>query len=125
MNAWIEQYLRHWVSQQGQNDWTQYLSTAEYAHNSWPHDVTKKTPHELLFGMRPSIHIASNPDVRSPRVAERLLQLQEGRLHAAEALLKRYHIREPRHQLQEGDMVRSGLPRKSLPWHIILTSRQL
>jgi len=105
MNAWIEQYLRHWVSQQGQNDWTQYLSTAEYAHNSWPHDVTKKTPHELLFGMRPSIHIASDPDVRSPRVAERLLQLQEGRLHAAEALLKRYRIREPRHQLQEGDLV--------------------
>src|SRR6266702_7960301 len=50
-NAWIEQYLRHCVSQQDQDDWVKYLPLAKYAHNSWPHDTTKKMPHELLFGI--------------------------------------------------------------------------
>ena len=33
MNAWVEQYLRHWVNQQEQNDWVAYLPIAEFAHN--------------------------------------------------------------------------------------------
>ena len=105
MNAWVEQYLRHWVSQQGQNDWTQYLPTAEYAHNSWPHNVTKKMPHELLFGQKPIIRVDVEGEVRSPQALDRLTQLQEGCLHAAETLLKRYKSREPRQQMEEGNLV--------------------
>ena len=105
MNAWIKQYLHHWVSQQGQNDWAQYLATAEYAHNSWPHNVTKKTPHELLFGSKPTVRVNDNREVRSPRAAEWLVQLQEGRLNTVEALLKCYRTKELHHQLQEGEQV--------------------
>jgi hypothetical protein len=51
MNLWIEQYLKPFVKQQGQDNWVEYLPIAEFAHNSWPHDVTKKSPHELLIGV--------------------------------------------------------------------------
>jgi len=38
-------------------------------------------------------------------VAKQLIQLQEGHLHAMEALLKCYHTKEPCHQFQKGDQV--------------------
>jgi hypothetical protein len=30
---------------------------AEFAHNSWKHDVARKSPHELLMGIHPQINI--------------------------------------------------------------------
>src|SRR6266404_841019 len=105
MNAWIEQYLRHWVSQQGQNDWAQYLAMAEFTHNLWPHDVTKKTPHELLFRIRPTVYVDEERETQSLQATERIIQLQEGRANAAEVLLKRYRTKEPHVQFQEGDKV--------------------
>ena len=30
---------------------------AEFAHNSWKHDMIQKTPHELLTGMNPQINV--------------------------------------------------------------------
>lgn len=104
-NAWVEQYLRHWVNQQSQDDWVKYLPLAEYAHNSWPHDTTKKTPHELLFGMRPTIHIEANGKDRSPTATERLIEVQQARLHASQALLKRFKTKEPTVRFDEGDLV--------------------
>ena len=105
MNMWIEQYLRHWVHQQGQDNWVPFLPLAEFAHNSWPHDVTKKTPHELLMGMKPQIHVEPMDDSDSPRATDRLITLQEARLHAAEALLKRYKTRTPPTQYTVGQQV--------------------
>ena len=66
MNTWIEQYLRHWVNQQGQDDWVIYLPIAEFTHNSWPHDVSKKTPHKLLFGFNPMVDITPSGVNNSP-----------------------------------------------------------
>jgi hypothetical protein len=39
MNAWIEQYLHPWTSDQP-HIWARMLLIAEYAHNSWTHDKT-------------------------------------------------------------------------------------
>ncbi len=102
-NAWVEQYLRHWVSQQSQDDWVKYLPLAEYAHNSWPHNTTKKTPHELLFGTKAAIHIEANGEDRSPMATERLIEIQQARLHASQALLKRFKTKDPIVQFKEGD----------------------
>ena len=88
MNMWVEQFLRHYVEQQGQADWVQFLPIAKFTHNSWPHYITKKTPHKLLFGIRPQIHITTSEENRSPTATEGLIQLQQARLHAAQALLK-------------------------------------
>ena len=105
MNMWIEQYLRHWVHQQGQDNWTQFLPLAEFAHNSWPHDVTKKTPHKLLMGTKPQIHVEPMSDSDSPRATNQLITLQEARLHAAEALLKHYKTRTPPTQYAVGQQI--------------------
>jgi hypothetical protein len=105
MNRWIEQDLRHYVEQQQQGDWVQYLPLAEYAHNSWPHDITKLSPHQLLFGMKPSIHITPTSESRSLTATERLIEVQQARLHAAQALLRRYKMAIPKMQYEEGDQV--------------------
>ena len=36
-NQWLEQYLRIWTADD-QTTWAQFLSLAEFIHNSWPHD---------------------------------------------------------------------------------------
>ena len=56
MNAWIEQYLRPWTSQR-QNNWAKLLLVAEFAHNSWKSDTMRKSPHELLIGIKPQVNV--------------------------------------------------------------------
>jgi hypothetical protein len=33
------------------------LPIAEFAHNSWKHDVTRRMPHELLTGICPQVNV--------------------------------------------------------------------
>src|SRR5712672_4346561 len=84
MNAWVEQYLRAWVKGR-QNNWAKMLPMAEYSHNSWLHDSTRKSPHELLFGIKPQVHIKFLPE-DIPSALERVTQLQEVRTHAQKLL---------------------------------------
>ena len=55
-NQWLEQYLQFWVNHQ-QQDWHHYLPLAKFTHNSWPHEVTKSTPFELMMGHNPRAEI--------------------------------------------------------------------
>jgi hypothetical protein len=84
MNAWVEQYLRAWVKGR-QNNWARMLPLAEYSHNSWLHNSTRKSPHELLFGMKPQVHVKFLPK-DTPSALERVIQLQEVRAHAQKLL---------------------------------------
>jgi hypothetical protein len=72
-NQWLEQYLRIWTADD-QTTWAQYLSLAEFVHNSWPHDRTTLTPHELLFGVKPPFPL-SNEEVKTPDITTRLRQI--------------------------------------------------
>jgi hypothetical protein len=56
MNAWVEQYLHPWTSNQP-HIWARMLPIAEYTHNLWTHDGTQQTPHYLLTGHTPQINI--------------------------------------------------------------------
>ena len=87
MNRWIEDYLRHFVSGR-QNNWNTLLPVAEFTHNSWKHESTKHTPHELITGINPSI-IITTPDDAVPAVQERLKMLQDARSDAQKALQRR------------------------------------
>ena len=78
---------------------------AKFAHNSWPHDVSKKTPHELLFGFNPTVNVDPSGDNNSPLATDRLLALQQARLHAAVALKHRYVSRVPPINFKVGDRV--------------------
>jgi len=54
MNMWLEQYLRPWTASQPAS-WSKILPIAKFAHNSWRHDISRKSLHELLFGMKPQV----------------------------------------------------------------------
>ena len=52
INQEIGTFLRHYVNYQ-QNDWTNWLATAEFQYNNKKHAATGKTPFELNFGRHP------------------------------------------------------------------------
>jgi hypothetical protein len=62
MNQWIEGYLQLFVKGR-QNNWSSYLPIVEFAHNSWKHEHTKHSPHELITGTNPdaSFHVSEDP----------------------------------------------------------------
>ena len=67
-----------------------YLPLAEFAHNSWPHDITKLSPHQLLFGMKPQIHVEVAGKDQSPMATDHLINMQQAQVHASQALLHQY-----------------------------------
>ena len=74
-NQWLEQYLHIWTADD-QTTWAQFLSLAEFVHNSWPHDRTSLTPHELLFRIKPPFPLSSE-EAQTPEVTTRLRQIKE------------------------------------------------
>ena len=65
-NQWLEQYLQIWTADD-QTTWAQFLSLTEFVHNSWPHDRTTLTPHELLFKTKPPFPL-SDEEAKTPDV---------------------------------------------------------
>jgi transposase InsO family protein len=105
MNAWIEQYLHPWTSSQPAS-WSKLLPVAEFTHNSWKHDVTRKTPHELLTGIKPQV-VLQHLDSPTPAASERLHLLDEARKTAQKAL---EHVQQSKDdqkitEMKEGDQV--------------------
>ena len=87
MNLWIENYLKEFVNGR-QNNWSSLLPIAEFAHNSWKHEHTKHTPHELIFGINPSANLSIQDDT-IPSAHQRLLIIDKARSDAQKALTKR------------------------------------
>jgi Chromo (CHRromatin Organisation MOdifier) domain len=58
---------------------------AEFAHNSWKHDIARKSPHELLTGTHPQINIQLIEE-NVPAAIDRLQELAEARRSAQERL---------------------------------------
>jgi hypothetical protein len=87
MNKWVETYLREFVNGR-QNNWSSLLPVAEFAHNSWKHEHTRHTPHELITGMNPTAFL-DVPEDSVPAAQERLKILEKSRSIAQKALQKR------------------------------------
>ena len=83
-NQWLEQYLWIWTADD-QSTWAQFLSLAEFVHNSLPHDWTTLTPHELLFRVKPPFPL-SDEEAQTLEVTTRLWQIKEAQDKAKEAL---------------------------------------
>jgi len=98
MNAWIEQYLRPWTASQP-TSWSKILPVAEFAHNSWRHNVARKSPHELLFGMKPQV-ILKHLDSPTPAAETRLKLLDEAR-QTAQKLLSHIQNRKDDRKITE------------------------
>jgi len=56
-NQWVEQFLQIYTNGT-QMDWSNWLPIAQYTHNTWPSDTTKKTPFKLIMGFTPQAHQA-------------------------------------------------------------------
>jgi len=87
MNQWVETYLRDFVNGR-QNNWSTLLPIAEFAHNSWKHEHTQHTPHELIIGINPSVKLTA-PDDSIPAASDRLDELSKARSDAQKSLEKR------------------------------------
>jgi len=61
MNLWIEHYLKEFVNGR-QDNWSTLLPIAEFTHNSWKHEHTKYTPHQLILGINPSANLSIKED---------------------------------------------------------------
>jgi hypothetical protein len=105
-NQWLETAIR-FITDQKQKNWAPYLPIAQFAHNNWPSDTTRKSPFFLLMGFNPRadwIH-ATSP---IPKVTLRLEQLKEARIQARDAMIKAQqswvkHKDTPKYK--EGDLV--------------------
>jgi len=84
INQEIGTFLRHYVNYQ-QDDWTEWLATAEFAYNDKKHAAIGKMPFKLNFGRHPwkgDLMVQTE----LPRVEEFAKKLQESWKHATQAM---------------------------------------
>jgi hypothetical protein len=101
MNMWVEQYLCHWTTG-SQRNWVPLLPIAEFAHNSWKHEAMQHSPHKLLLGYNPQVHVKFLED-SMPAAQECLEQVQKAREHAKECLMALQKHKDAR-RLREHDI---------------------
>jgi hypothetical protein len=105
-NQWLEMAIR-FITDEKQKNWAPYLPIAQFTHNNWPSDTTRKCPFFLLMGFNPRtdwVH-ATSP---IPRVTLQLEQLKEARDQAQRHMIKAQqswvkHCDTPKYK--EGDLV--------------------
>ena len=95
-NQWVEQYLRIYGNAT-QDDWARYLPMAQYVHNSWPHEITRKTPFELLMGSNPR-SISPQRSHTVPAIADRQETLMKIRHLAQKAIIHAQRLMTLRHK---------------------------
>ena len=79
-----------------QNNWSDLLPMAEFLHNSWKHESSKYSPHELITGCVPSAKLTPLSDTVSS-AQQRIMELTKARSNAQQSLQKHItHVREPR-----------------------------
>jgi hypothetical protein len=105
-NQWIETAIR-FISDHHQTNWAPYLPIAQFAHNNWPSETTRKSPFFLLMGYHPRADWNSSPSPL-PQVTLRLDQLKQARDTAQQLMIKAQqswvkHRDTPKYK--EGDQV--------------------
>ena len=85
-NQWVETFLR-FVTNYKQDDWARWLPMAQFAHNNWPSDTTRKSPFFLLMGYNPHTDwkSATSP---LPQVTLHIDQFKEAQAQAQNLMIK-------------------------------------
>ena len=70
------------LEQDQKKDWTKYVNSLVYAYNCTPHETTRFSPYELLFGRKPSLPIdtmfeKARDDIGNKTTEEYIQDLQE------------------------------------------------
>ena len=84
-NQEVEKYLRLFVSKR-QDNWVQYLPTAEFVLNNRISTATGHTPFQVIYGYHPDFTLPTGTSSKFPSVVERLEGLKEARRDAEAAL---------------------------------------
>jgi hypothetical protein len=105
-NQWVETAIR-FISDHHQTNWAPYLPIAQFVHNNWPSDTTRKSPFFLLMGYNPRADWVSAPSPL-PQVTVRLEQMKQARDTAQQLMIKAQqswvkHRDTPKYK--EGDQV--------------------
>jgi hypothetical protein len=85
-NQWLETAIQ-FITDEKQKNWAPYLPIAQFTHNNWPSDTTRKSPFFLLMGFNPPadwVHTTS----LIPRVTLQLEQLKEACDQARKHMIK-------------------------------------
>jgi hypothetical protein len=112
MNQEMKQYLQLYVNHQ-QDDWTEWITSAEFTYNNQQHSGMKFSPFELEYGYSPRVLAKPTLPIANPRLAEFLQQLEEKRERVRMALegvavkMKEYADRSQKEavEFKKGDWV--------------------
>jgi len=123
VNQELEQYLRIFVDHR-QEQWPEWLGTAEFAYNNKKHTTTQISPFKANYGLNPRMEFEGKRGKRFKAVeefAERMKQVQEEvkvTLGKVQEEMRKYTDRKRREgvEFKVGDLVL--LSTKELKWHM-------
>jgi hypothetical protein len=106
LNQRLETAIR-FISDHHQTNWAPYLPIAQFTHNNWPSDTTRKSLFFLLMGYNPCADWISNTSPL-PQVTLQLEQLKQARETVQQLMIKAQqswvkHCAMPKYK--EGDQV--------------------
>ena len=112
VNQEIEVYLHAYVDHL-QDDWAEWLSTADFALNNWEHSATGQTPFFLEYGrhlwnggMRPPLEVNPAVDEWMAKLMESQRAAKEVMEKATVAMKKSYDVgKHPGCEYSKGDLV--------------------
>ena len=111
INQEIERYLRVFINHR-QDDWSEWLSLAEFAYNNHIHSATRRTPFEIDNGTHPRMGTEPRLATRmeaTEKFVERIKQVQEearsALQQAAKDMSQYYNRRRKETSFKVGDMV--------------------
>jgi len=86
-NQELEQYLRMYVNHR-QNNWSEWLATAEFAFNNKVYTVTKMSPFQVNYGREPRIDFDIRKKEKNEKAEEFVKEMKERHEEARAALVK-------------------------------------
>jgi len=86
-NQELEQYLRMYVNHR-QNNWAEWLATAEFAFNNKIHTATKMSPFQVNCGREPRMGFDIRKKGKNEKVEEFVKEMKERHEEAKAALVK-------------------------------------
>ena len=98
-----------------QDDWDVWLPITTFIHNCWPNATTKRSPHELLLGYRPSAAEEPTSITNNETIEERHQLVKQHREAALNALNKAAQA-APTSQYKVGEWVWLKAKHLALPY---------
>ena len=87
INQELEQYIRIYINHR-QNNWSEWLVTAEFAFNNKVHTVTKMSPFQVNYGKEPRMGFDIRKEEKNEKAKEFAKEMKERHEEARAALVR-------------------------------------